>query len=88
MSSDPCKCRSGSTTVLITPKRHFRSAPINGHRQTGPTGPFGALAGSNLLDHLIGAGEQRGGIVSSSDFADVLLIDSGNWVGNPRDATA
>jgi hypothetical protein len=35
--------RVGSTTVLAAPKRHFRSATINGHRQTGPVGPVGAI---------------------------------------------
>jgi hypothetical protein len=27
----------GSKTVLTAPKRHFRSTPNNGHRQTAPT---------------------------------------------------
>jgi hypothetical protein len=29
------------------PKRHFRSAPINGHRQTGPAGPVRANSGGH-----------------------------------------
>src|SRR3984893_18820551 len=28
---------------------HFRSNPVNGHRQTGPFGPFGAITGNNVL---------------------------------------
>jgi hypothetical protein len=35
---------SGSTTVLVAPKRHFRSFPANGHRQTGLVGPVGATS--------------------------------------------
>ena len=35
--------RDGSKTVLTAPKRHFRSTPINGHRQTGPVGPIRAM---------------------------------------------
>jgi hypothetical protein len=31
-----CDFRNGSKTVLTAPKRHFRSTPNNGHRQTGP----------------------------------------------------
>jgi len=32
----------GSKPVLTAPKRHFRSTPLNGHRETGPVGPVGA----------------------------------------------
>ena len=32
----------GSKTVLTAPKRDFRSTQNNGHRQTGPVGPFSA----------------------------------------------
>jgi hypothetical protein len=41
----------GSSTVLTAPKHHFRSAPVNGHRQTGPVGPAGAMSGSRRLDY-------------------------------------
>ena len=34
--------RFGSITALTAPKRHFRIAPINGHQQTCPVGPFRA----------------------------------------------
>jgi hypothetical protein len=37
----------GSKTVLTAPKRHFRSTPMNGHRQTDPVGPFRANTGSD-----------------------------------------
>ena len=40
--------RDGSKPVLTAPKRHFRSAPINGHRQIGPAGPLGAKADQPL----------------------------------------
>jgi hypothetical protein len=48
-------------TVLTAPKRHFRSTNMNGHRQTGPVGPFRATCGltrrskQRLFDHLVGA---------------------------------
>jgi len=35
----------GSKTVLMAPKHDFRFARNNGHRQTGPTGPFRARSG-------------------------------------------
>jgi hypothetical protein len=34
-----------SKTEMPTPKRHFRFAPINGHHQASPVGPFRATFG-------------------------------------------
>lgn len=57
-----------STLPIATesgPTDHFRSAPRNGHRQTGPFGPVRAMKRlmqsgktSASFDHLIGAREQ------------------------------
>ena len=33
---------SGRTGEVESPSRRVRSTPMNGHRQTGPTGPFRA----------------------------------------------
>ena len=57
--------RVGSKTVLTTPQRDFRSTPINGHQQTGPTGPVRARrrpmhrGKMKLFNHFVGRGEQR-----------------------------
>jgi hypothetical protein len=47
----------GSKTVLAAPKHHFRSTPINGHRQTGAVDPVRANFGSapSLDDKVCGA---------------------------------
>ena len=37
----------GSKPVLTVPKRHFRSSPINGHRQTGQACLKGVVVGRN-----------------------------------------
>jgi hypothetical protein len=41
--------RLGSKPVLTAPKRHFRSTPANGHRQTGPVGPVRATFGNHAF---------------------------------------
>jgi hypothetical protein len=45
----------GSNSEVDSHSRRVRSTPMNGHHQTGPTGPFRANNGSPLLfDHLVG----------------------------------
>jgi hypothetical protein len=51
--------RCGSTTVLAAPERHFWSTPINGHRQTGPVGPFRAMSGSPTISTLLQVARRR-----------------------------
>jgi len=41
-TSDPRLRGARSKAVLTAPNNDFRSAPMNGHRQTGPVGPFRA----------------------------------------------
>ncbi len=41
---DQVECLSRLNRVGLTPGRHLRSAPMNGHRETGPAGPFGAIS--------------------------------------------
>jgi hypothetical protein len=47
-ASFPGALRVGSKAVLTVPKHHFRSSPINGHRQTVPACRFRAKRGSQL----------------------------------------
>jgi hypothetical protein len=42
--------RIGSTTVPAASKSDFRSTPRNGHRQTAPSGPIGAISEHTQLD--------------------------------------
>jgi hypothetical protein len=41
---------SGSIAPFRPSARHFRSTPNNGHQQTGPVGPFGAISGREQCD--------------------------------------
>jgi hypothetical protein len=43
----------GSNSEVESHSRRIRSNPMNGHRQTGPTGPFRAKPGTDLSDHDI-----------------------------------
>jgi len=44
--------RTGSKAPVCPLASHFRSAPINGHQQTGPLGPVGAISGkSSVVQH-------------------------------------
>jgi hypothetical protein len=40
------QCLRWVNRVGLMLRRHFRSTPINGHRQTGPVGPVRAMSGS------------------------------------------
>ena len=49
------KVRSGSIASVLLRTADFRSAPVNGHRQVGPAGPFRAMNRHGLpFDHLVG----------------------------------
>jgi hypothetical protein len=52
---------SGSNSEVAALPRYFCFAPMNGHRETQSSSPFGATSGSDafLFDHLIGPDEQR-----------------------------
>ena len=50
---------SGSIAPFRPSARHFRSTPINGHRQTGPTGPFSAKSDVGVTAVRPGAAEQQ-----------------------------
>lgn len=51
--------RCGSISEVGASNGEVRSSPRNGHRQATPTCPFRAITGSDLLDHFVGAREQR-----------------------------
>jgi hypothetical protein len=64
--------------VLVALKCDFRSAPINGHRQTGTVGPVRAKTGSRgrgLLDQITGAARQDGALLWKSCFAEAVDIN-------------
>ena len=39
----------GVSRVILAVDRHFRSTPMNGHRQTAPACPVGATSGHSIL---------------------------------------
>ena len=46
----------GQNSEVVSRSRRVRSTPMNGHRQTGPTGPFRANTGSeSIADHFVNA---------------------------------
>jgi hypothetical protein len=50
LSATPSACRRwGHKRMWRSHSRRVRSTPTNGHRQTGPTGPFRATSGSGRL---------------------------------------
>jgi hypothetical protein len=72
-----------STMVLAAPKRHFRSAPMNGHRQTGPVGSVGVnkrlMHRSNLTVYSITLSARARSVAGNSrpsSFAVLRLITS------------
>jgi hypothetical protein len=74
---------SGSKTVLTAPKHHFRSTPINGHRQTCPVGPVRAMNGSRGPYSITSSARaiSVGGMWMPKDRAVAELITKLNSVG-------
>jgi hypothetical protein len=74
--------RSGSIAVLTAPKCPFRSTPNNGHKRTGPVGPFGAKPGSRITYSITSSARpiSGSGISRPSALAVLRLMTSSTFV--------